>query len=153
MFDVVIKLWYDMMTPSNGNTFRVPSPLWGESTGGFPSQRPVTRMKKRLSKLSWRRWFETLSHSLCRHCNELKVGAFCSIPGCSTAKLIYRSKEDYANGEPKKEEVSYQKRLLVRMTWQRFPHYWSSAGAINRSPLDSPRKGPVMRSFDFLFCW
>ena len=28
------------------------------------------------------------------------------LTGCSTAKLIYRSKEDYENGEPKKEEVS-----------------------------------------------
>ena len=32
-----------IMTPSNGNIFRVTGPLWGETTGGFPSQRPVTR--------------------------------------------------------------------------------------------------------------
>ena len=34
-----------MMTPSNGNIFRVTGPLGGEPpvTGGFPSQRPVTR--------------------------------------------------------------------------------------------------------------
>ena len=47
-------------------------------TGEFPSQRPVTRsfdvffdlrLKKWLSKHSRRRWFETLSHSLWRHCN------------------------------------------------------------------------------------
>ena len=33
------------MTLSNGNIFRVTGPLWGEPpvTGGFPSQRPVTR--------------------------------------------------------------------------------------------------------------
>ena len=33
----------DMMTSSNGNIFRVTGPLWAESTGGFSSQRPVTR--------------------------------------------------------------------------------------------------------------
>ena len=47
-------------------------------TGEFPSQRPVTwsfdvffdlRLTKRLSKQSRRRWFETPSHSLWRHCN------------------------------------------------------------------------------------
>ena len=34
-----------VMTSSNGNTLRVTGPLWGEPpvTGGFPSQRPVTR--------------------------------------------------------------------------------------------------------------
>ena len=43
----------------------------------FPPQRPVTqsfdvffdlRLNKRLSKQSWRRWFDTLSRSLWRHC-------------------------------------------------------------------------------------
>ena len=47
-------------------------------TGGFPSQRPVARsfdvffdlhLDKRLSKQSIRRWFETPSRSLWRHCN------------------------------------------------------------------------------------
>ena len=39
-------------------------------SGGFPSQRPVTRtLNKRLRKQSRRRWFETPSHSLWRHCN------------------------------------------------------------------------------------
>ena len=48
-----------MMTPSNGNIFRVIVPLLEVSTGGFLSQRPVTRsfdifsdlgLSKRLSK-------------------------------------------------------------------------------------------------------
>ena len=54
--------------------------LWGESTGQrwFLSQRPVTRnfdvffdvrLNQRLSKQSRRRWFDTLSCSLWRHCN------------------------------------------------------------------------------------
>ena len=49
-------------------------------TGEFPAQRPVTRsfdvffdlrLNKRLSKQSWGWWFETLSHPLWRHRNEL----------------------------------------------------------------------------------
>ena len=49
-------------------------------TSEFPSQRPVTRnfdaffelrLNKRLSKQSRRWWFETLSHSLCRHRNDV----------------------------------------------------------------------------------
>ena len=71
----------DMMTSSNGNIFRVTGPLCGEFTGPgeFPTQRPVTRsfdvffdllLNKRLSKQPWGWWFETLSWSLWRHCNE-----------------------------------------------------------------------------------
>ena len=49
-------------------------------TGEFPSHRPVTRsfdvffdlrLNKRLSKQSRRRWFETPSRSLWRHCNAV----------------------------------------------------------------------------------
>ena len=52
------------------------SPVPGE----FPAQRPVTRgfevffdlrPDKRLSKQSWGWWFDTPSHSLWRHRNEL----------------------------------------------------------------------------------
>ena len=51
------------------------SPIPGE----FPAQRPVTRSfdvffdlrpNKRLSKQSWRWWFETLFRPLWRYCNE-----------------------------------------------------------------------------------
>ena len=40
-----IQIIWDKMTSSNGNIFRVASPLWGEFTGHreFPSQRPATR--------------------------------------------------------------------------------------------------------------
>ena len=52
-------------------------------TGGFSSQRPVTRnfgvlfdprLNKQLSKQSGHRWFETPSHSLWRHCNGVEIG-------------------------------------------------------------------------------
>ena len=70
-----------MMTSSNGNIFRETGPLCGEFTGPgeFPTQRPVTRsfevffdlrLNKRLSKQPWGWWFETLSWSLWRHCND-----------------------------------------------------------------------------------
>ena len=64
-------------------------------TGGPPSQRPVTRrfdvffdlrLNKRLSKQSRRRWFETQSRSLWRHCdfNEhahfVHVGLLSDVP-------------------------------------------------------------------------
>ena len=51
----------------------------------FPAQRPVTRSfdvffdlhpNKRLSKQSWGWWFETLSCSLWRHCNETRGQRF-----------------------------------------------------------------------------
>ena len=72
-----------MMTPSNGNIFRVTGPLGGEFTGPgeFPTQRPVTRsfdvffdlrLNKRLSKQPWGWWFETQSWSLWRQCNVLE---------------------------------------------------------------------------------
>ena len=72
-----------MMTPSNGNIFRVTGPLCGEFTGPgeFPTQRPMTRsfdvffdlrLNKRLSKQPWGWWFETPSWSLWRHRNALK---------------------------------------------------------------------------------
>ena len=74
-----------MMSSSNGNIFRVTGHLCGEFTGPrgpreFPTQRPVTRsfdvffdlrLNKRLNKQWWGWWFETPSHPLWRHCNDL----------------------------------------------------------------------------------
>ena len=69
--------WSEMMTPSNGTFSALLALCAGNSpvTGEFSPQRPVTqsfdlRLKKRLSKHSWGWWFETLSCSLWRHCNE-----------------------------------------------------------------------------------
>ena len=69
------------MTSSNGNIFPTIGPLSGNSpvTGEIPAQRPVTRsfdvffnlrLNKCLSKQPRRRWFETPSCSLGRHCND-----------------------------------------------------------------------------------
>ena len=71
-----------MVTLSNGNIFLVTGPLCaGNSpvTGEFPSPRPMAqsfyvffglRQNTRLSRHSRRRWFETPSRSLWRHCND-----------------------------------------------------------------------------------
>ena len=89
----MMKSWHrsdfrSMMTSSNGNIFRVTGHLCGEFTdpGEFPAQRPVARsfevffdlrLNKRLSKQSWGWWFETLSRSLWRQCDEYWPFAFC----------------------------------------------------------------------------
>ena len=100
-----------MMTSSNGNMFRVSSPLCGEFTGPgeFPTKRPVTRssdvffdlrLNKRLSKQPWGWWFETPSWSLWRHCNVQihqqtvigragKVSHFCIAMQMSPAAIYY----------------------------------------------------------------
>ena len=78
----VIKWFIRMMTPSNGNIFRVTGPLCGEFTGRrcIPRTKPVTRsfegffdlrLNKQLSKQSWVWWFETPSCPLWRHCNDI----------------------------------------------------------------------------------
>ena len=85
--DEVVRDWHSvwwiiMIASSNGNIFRVTGPLCGEFTGEFPAQKPGTRsfevffdlhLNKRLTKQLKRRWFETTSRSLWRHCNEYKA--------------------------------------------------------------------------------
>ena len=80
-FDVVVLRHHNMMTSSNGNIFRVTFTLWVEFIGDW--RIPLTKAsdpelwcflwsapeKKRLSKQSRRRWFETPSCSLWHHCN------------------------------------------------------------------------------------
>ena len=39
-------------------------------------------------------------------------------------------------------------RLDDVITWKRFPYYWPFVMGIHWLPVDSPHKGPVMRSFD-----
>ena len=117
-----------MMTSSNGNIFRV--------TGPFPSQRPVTqsfdvfsdlRLNKRLSKQSWqsrRRWFETPSHSLWRHCNVYwpnEPSSFWISPG-NRWSLI--GNVDFVN--------CYNHSYDDVMTRKRCPHYWPFVRRIYR---------------------
>ena len=71
-----------LMTSSNGNFFRVTGPLCGEFAGRrwIPHTRASgaelwcfldLHLKKRLSKQSRHRWFETPWWSLWRHCNVM----------------------------------------------------------------------------------
>ena len=76
-YGFVMTWWLHQM-----ETFSALLALWDGNppiTGGFPSQRPVTRsfdvffelrLNKRFSKQSRRRWFETPSRSLWRHSND-----------------------------------------------------------------------------------
>ena len=75
-----------MMTSPNGNIFRVTGPLWRESTRQRCIPLPKAseaelwcflrlRLNKRLSKQSRRRWFETPSCSIWRHCNSSEMPA------------------------------------------------------------------------------
>ena len=70
-----------MITSPNGIFFTLLAVCEGNPrvTGGFPSQRPVTRnfdvffdllLNKQLNKQLRRRWFETQSRSLWRHYND-----------------------------------------------------------------------------------
>ena len=80
MHNVYWHLHMSMMTSSNGNIFPIAGLLYGEFTGHrwIPATRPVTRSfdvffllgpNKRLSKQTRRRWIETPSRPLWRHCN------------------------------------------------------------------------------------
>ena len=70
-------------------------------TGEFPTHRPVTRsfevsfhlrLNKPLSKQWWGWWFETLSRSLWRHCNEFgTVLDVLQRHACSTVRYIYKN--------------------------------------------------------------
>ena len=73
---------HSMLTPSNGNIFRVTGLLCENSpvTDEFPVQRTVTRnfdvffdlrLNKRLSKQSRSWWVQTPSRPLWRHCNGI----------------------------------------------------------------------------------
>ena len=70
-------------------------------TGGFPSQRPVTRsfdvffdlrLNKRLSKQSGRRLFETPSRSLWRHCDVKSHCFITSILADKPFKILHRER-------------------------------------------------------------
>ena len=73
-------IWFRAWDGMKWKHFPRSGPLWGKPsvTVGLHSQRPVTRsfdgfftlrLNKQLSKQSIRRWFETPSCSLWRHCN------------------------------------------------------------------------------------
>ena len=91
----------NMMTLSSRIIFALLALCEGKPpvTGGFPSQRPVTRgfdvffdlrLNKRSNKQSRRRWFEPPSRPLWRHCNAT-TESFTYIMGC-IASVIWKFK-------------------------------------------------------------
>ena len=114
------------MMSSNGNIFRVTGHLCGE----FPSQRPFMRsldvffdlrLNKRLSKQSRRRWLETLSGSLWRHCNDsnawlIGLGVW----------LIYRFRWEPTRASPINHCCYYRSHQLERIPLNQMPHIYSS---------------------------
>ena len=96
-----------MMTSSNGNMFRVTGFCAGNSlatagnspvNGEFSSHRPVTRsfdvffdlrLNRQLSKQSRRRWFETPSRSLWRHCSVVGGSVHYGKNGLKFGTLLY----------------------------------------------------------------
>ena len=94
----IVNKTFCMMTSSNENIFALLAICVGNSsvTGGFPSQRPITRsfdiffdlrVNKPLSKWPKRRWFENLSSWLWRYCN---VGICYTDVGLIVSRLVFR---------------------------------------------------------------
>ena len=86
-FDRLASIWIPRILVANmswGNISALLAICAGNSPvpGEFPTQRPVTRIfnvyfdlrpNKRLSKQSWGWWFETQSHPLWRHRNDIET--------------------------------------------------------------------------------
>ena len=103
-----LRYWDHIMTSSNHFLFLALCQGNPPVTGGFPSQRPVTRsfdvyfdlrLNIRLCKQSRRRWFETSSRSLWRHCNKI-VNLDLSYSIAIKCKLNYclQQFDHFANG-------------------------------------------------------
>ena len=117
-----------------------------------PTQRPVTRSfdvffdlrpNKRLSKQSRGWWFETLSCSLWRHCNERcrKISGETpkfrfSIRGKVAFCCLYRFHMLCIDGLAAQWGIHDD---VIK--WKPFPHFWRFVSGIHRSLLDSPHKG------------
>ena len=108
----------------------------------FPAQRPVTwsfdvfcdlRLNKRLSKQSWGWWFETLSWSLWRHCDDI-VTPLKVIWRSGTCRFNQRVRDWLLHG------IKVPHDNVIK--WKHFPRYWPFVlRGIHRSPVNSPQKG------------
>ena len=108
-----------MMTSSNGHNSCGTGRLWGESTGGFPSQMPVmrsfdvffdVRLNKRFSKQSKCRWLETSLRSLWRHCTGIMVSTTC-------ITISYRDYNCCRNNWPSLAISRYKRRTSLNLRW------------------------------------
>ena len=99
-------------------------------TGEFPSQRPVTRsfdvffdmcLNKQLSKQSWGWWFETLSRSLWRHCNENAAILILWTPWCQLGRAKPMGSDE---GNGLLAHVTYHQNNLISR--RSFPWQWTA---------------------------
>ena len=106
-------------------------------TSGFPSQRPVMRrfdvffglcLNKQLSKQSRRRWFETSSHSLWRHCNV-------KIKSWLIRNSSYYYEKYFHNHAKHHTKGAHLWRMLKPMPCRRQAIIWTNAGILLIRPL------------------
>ena len=100
-------------------------------TGGFPSQRPVTRsfdiffdlhLNKRLSKQSRRWWLETPSCSLWCHCNEVQISSWNWSTSHSTISWLVDSPRVYQTYSP---NLVWHRSLNIYSIFTVFWYWWS----------------------------
>ena len=124
------------------------SPVPGE----FPTQRPVTRSfdvyfdlrpDKRLSKQLWGWWFETLSHSLWRHRNEMMAcGLFGAKPLSDTMPgYCWRGPWEYKSVTL---ELKYNKFHSIKFIWKSRLHNGGHF-CLDRHVLKSVYRKPMRR--------
>ena len=144
-----------MMASSNGNISALLALCEGKPpvTGGFPSQRAVTRsfdvffdlcLNKYLSKQSRRRWFETASRSLWRQCNVC-CQYHSSLPAVKLFHSLQHMKVLRHHGP-------------VDFTYSRWRHQMETFSVLlalcaENSPVSGefPAHRPVTRSLDVFF--
>ena len=100
-------------------------------TGGFPSQRPVKqsfniffdlRLNKRLSKQSKRRWFETTSRPLWRHCNVTLICTQCDQMETFSALLaLCEGNPPVTSGFPSQRPVTQSFNIFIDLRLKKRP--------------------------------
>ena len=140
------------MASSNGNISALLTLCEGNPrvTGGFSSQRPVTRsfevfsdlrLNKRLSKQSRRRWIETPSRPLWRHCYV-------------KSRIFFNSTKWFSGsyGRHSSNQIEKANHDDV-IKWKYFLRYWLFVRGIHLSPVNYPHKGQWRGTFMFsLIC-
>ena len=125
------------MTSANVNIFRVTGPLYGEFTGH--QWIPLTKASDAeldvffdlcLNKQWRRRWFDTQSRSLSRHCNDLYGDVIMSTIASQFTSLAIVSSTVYSDADQRKHQSSAS---------------LAFARGLHRGPVNSPHKWPVTR--------
>ena len=70
---------------------------------------------------------------------------------CNCPQTIDQNVNDYPGNRCLDVPSHQSTDCSVPMIWKHVPHYWHFVRGIHRSPVDSPRKAPVMQIFDDFF--